>query len=96
VTGAMFNKSDYNILADLVERECFSEIASLSIKQISEHTKLSIPKIRLVIKSFLLMGIIQEGAKDGISKTFYATDKGRKFLNNAIHPSNEGGEGEEY
>lgn len=86
--GVIFNKNDYNILGVLVEKQCFTEIASLSIKQIASHTQLSIPKIRLVIKSFLLMDLIREGAKDGISKTFYCTEKGAQFLDNAMSPRN--------
>jgi DNA-binding transcriptional regulator GbsR (MarR family) len=85
--GVIFNKNDYTILSVLVEEQCFSEIASLSIKQISANTKLSIPKIRLVLKSFLLMDLIREGAKDGISKTFYCTDKGKQFLLSAMNPN---------
>lgn len=85
----MFNKSDYKILATLVEKECFSEIMSYNIKQISLETGLSVPKIRIVLKSFLLMELIKEGARDGISKTFYVTEKGRQFLNNALNPEYE-------
>lgn len=96
MSQAIFNKSDYGILSLLKDKECFSEISSLNIKQISSNTNLSIPKIRIVIKNFLLMELIKEGAKDGISKTYYITEKGVNFFNNALgYTNNESGEDEE-
>ena len=88
MSGVIFNKNDYSILSILVEKECFSEIGSLTIKQLSKLTNLSIPKIRLVMKNFLLTELTKEGARDGVSKTFYITEKGVKFLNNAMYPNN--------
>jgi DNA-binding transcriptional regulator GbsR (MarR family) len=85
---SIFNKSDYRILGVLQADQCLTEISSYSIKQISEKTNLSIPKIRLVLKSFLLMNLVQEGAKDGISKTFYISEKGIGFLGVAMHGTN--------
>jgi DNA-binding transcriptional regulator GbsR (MarR family) len=86
----LFNKSDYTILSALVSRDCYTEIRSLSIKQISDETKLSIPKIRLVLKTFLIIGYIKEGAKDGISKTYYITEKGKEFLDIAMYGEERG------
>ena len=91
-SSSIFNKSDYRILGVLQADQCFTEISSFSIKQISEKTNLSIPKIRLVLKSFLIMKLIEEGAKDGISKTFYISEKGIDFLNNAMHGNNNNNE----
>ena len=84
---AIFNKNDYNILSVLLENKCFTEIGSLTIKQISNLTGLSIPKIRLVMKTFLLTELTKEGARDGISKTFYITEEGVSFLNKAMYPN---------
>lgn len=83
----MFNKNDYSILGYLEKDQCFTEIRSYTIKQIADETKLSIPKIRVVIKNFLISDYIREGARDGICKTYYITDKGLKFLKNAKNPN---------
>lgn len=90
--NVIFNKNDYKILSHLLENECFSEIASLSIKQISTFTALSIPKVRLTLKSFLLTGIVNLGAKDGVSNTYYLTEKGIDFINNALGKANNEGD----
>ena len=89
---AIFNKNDYNILSVLLENKCFTEIGSLTIKQISNLTGLSIPKIRLVMKTFLLTELTKEGARDGISKSFYITEEGVDFLNKAMYPNKKDGE----
>lgn len=87
----IFNKNDYKILTVLMDNQCYSKIASLTYKQISNNTKLSIPKIRISIKNFTLLDLIAEGAKDGISHTFYITEKGIDFLRTAMN-INEGDE----
>lgn len=71
-----FNKSDYQILEMLIYNECFSPVESLSIRQLSDLTKLSLSKIRLTIKGFLIANLIGEGTKDGNNKTYYMTELG--------------------
>lgn len=81
-----FNKNDYKILSILDASECYSSVMSFTIKKISEETQLSIPKIRLTLKNFLIAEFIKEGAKEGVGKTFYITNKGVEFLNEAMQP----------
>lgn len=89
----LFNKNDYMILDTLIKNQCYSPLESLTIKQLASITKLSIPKIRMVIKTFLLMEIVQQGAKDKISNTFFITEKGENFYNKAMGiENNDGGE----
>ena len=87
--GNEFNKNDYRILQSLVEKECYSLIASLNIKQIASVTNLSIQKIRIALKSFVLLNYVSLGAKDNNSNTFYITNKGRKLFSNSINPNYE-------
>lgn len=82
--NVIFNKSDYKILTTLLDKECFSEIASLSIKDIATFSELSIPKVRMTLKSFLLTDLVRLGAKDGVSNTYYITEKGLDFINKAL------------
>lgn len=79
-----FNKNDYQILDVLNNEECYSSLRSWTIQALATETKLSIPKIRITIKSFLLLGYIKEGAKSGNSKTFYITKEGVEFLNKGM------------
>ena len=90
-----FNKNDYFILNTLIENKCYSSLESLTIKQISSVTILSIPKIRMVLKTFLLMELVQQGAKDGIGNTFFITAKGEEFYNRAMGVETNITEGEE-
>ena len=83
-----FNKNDYLILNTLIKNKCYSPLESLTIKQLSSATTLSIPKIRMVIKTFILMGILHQGAKDGIGNTFFITSKGVEFYNKAMGVEN--------
>lgn len=76
MNGVIFNKNDYRILSTFDDEESYTEISSLTIKQVSINTNLSIPKVRATIKNFLLAGFLKEGAKDGISKTYYITKEG--------------------
>lgn len=76
MNGAVFNKNDYRILSTFDDKESYTEISSLTIKQIANNTNLSIPKVRSTVKNFVLVGFLKEGAKDGISKTYYITKEG--------------------
>lgn len=76
MTNVLFNKNDYRILEALIERQCKAPVASLTIKQLMNITGMSLSKIRSVKDNFLLMNFIQEGSKDGNSKTYYITSKG--------------------
>lgn len=72
-----FNKSDYAILDVLIGNECHSAFKSLTTKYIIEDTGLSHVKVRQTLKNFIMMDIVKEGAKDGNSKTYYVTEKGK-------------------
>lgn len=72
----IFNKKDYVILETLIERNCTTPVASLTIKQLMKITDMSLSKVRSVKDNFIMMEFIQEGSKDGNNKTFYVTDKG--------------------
>lgn len=71
-----FNKNDYKILEALIERECNSPVASLTIKQLINITQMSLSKVRSVKDKFILTDYIQEGSKDGNEKTFFYTHEG--------------------
>lgn len=92
--STLFNKNDYFILLTLIDNKCYSPLESLTIKQMASSTKLSIPKIRMVIKTFVLMELIQQGAREGISNTYFITSKGEDFYNRAMGINNDD-EGEE-
>ena len=74
----LFNKSDYEILSQLINSKCFSPVISLTRKQLMELTGCSMSKIRNANKNFLMTGIIKEGTKDGNNKTYYITEEGIK------------------
>lgn len=76
MSEVLFNKNDYKILESLIERHCNAPVASLTIKQLMNITKMSLSKVRSVKDNFLMMKYIQEGSKDGNNKTFYYTDEG--------------------
>ena len=71
----LFNKRDYIVLEILIERNCTTPVASLTIKQLIKLTNMSSSKVRSVKDNFLMMELIAEGSKDD-NKTFYITDKG--------------------
>lgn len=81
-----FNKSDYMILDVLNNSECYSSVMSFTFQKISDETKLSVPKVRITIKNFLIAGFVKEGAKENNSKTFYITHEGVDFLTKAMSP----------
>lgn len=70
------NKNDYSILELIIVNECVSPWKSLTTKFIIEETGLSHVKVRQVLKTFVIMKYISEGAKDGNNKTYYATEEG--------------------
>lgn len=70
------NKNDYSILELIIVNECVSPWKSLTTKFIIEETGLSHVKVRQVLKTFVIMRYISEGAKDGNNKTYYATEEG--------------------
>lgn len=89
MTDILFNKNDYKILEALIERECNSPAKSLTVKQIIKITEMSLSKVRAVISKFLLINYIQEGSKDGNSKTYYFTDEGVNHYKAVFGFSNE-------
>lgn len=74
----MFNKNDYIILEMLIAEECNSPYKSLTKQFIIKESKFSHVKVQQVLKSFLLIGFVKEGTKDGNNKTYYYTDDGKK------------------
>lgn len=74
--GIYLNKNDYSILELIIATECVSPWRSLTTKFIIEYTGLSHVKVRQVLKTFILLKYVSEGAKDGNNKTFYATKEG--------------------
>lgn len=73
----VFNKNDYKILEMLILEDCYSAMCSLSKQAIMEGTKYSHVKVQQVLKSFMLSGLVKEGAKDGNRKTYYYTSEGK-------------------
>lgn len=78
MTDILFNKNDYKVLETLIERECTTPVASLTIKQLINITEMSLSKVRSVKDNFIMMRYINEGSKDGNNKTFYVTEEGVK------------------
>lgn len=72
----LFNKKDYLILNELIINRCINSICSLTIEQLMNLTGFSATKVRAVVKSFLIVGYISEGSKDGNCKTYYITKQG--------------------
>lgn len=70
------NKNDYAILELIIVNECVSPWKSLTTKFIIEESGLSHVKVRQVLKTFIIMKYVSEGAKDGNNKTYYATEEG--------------------
>ena len=70
------NKNDYSILELIIVNECVSPWKSLTTKFIIEESGLSHVKVRQVLKTFIIMKYVSEGAKDGNNKTYYATAEG--------------------
>lgn len=71
-----FNKNDYSILELIIVNECISPWRSLTTKYIIDNSNLSHVKVRQVLKTFTLLKYVNEGAKDGNKKTYYATKDG--------------------
>lgn len=69
-------KREINVLVTLKDENCFSKIQSLSINDISEKSDAPKPTVRAYLKTFLLQGLVEEGAKDWNSKTYYITKLG--------------------
>lgn len=74
------NKRDYLILEILIERECFTPVASLSISNLINISNMSKSKVRSVKDNFIMLGYIAEGSKDGNNKTFYITSEGMEHF----------------
>jgi Fe2+ or Zn2+ uptake regulation protein len=75
------SKNDYKILKMLLENGCKNKIKSLTINDISQMAGLSIPKVRVTIKLFLMMSYVNEGATNKAAKTYYITSSGINELN---------------
>ncbi|NRU52528.1 hypothetical protein [Clostridium beijerinckii] len=85
----LFNKRDYKVLEELIANNCVSPMASLNRVQLMNLTELSSSKIRSVIKSFLITGLILEGTKDGQFKTYYISPLGIENFKTAHNLSDE-------
>lgn len=85
----LFNKNDYKILEALIERQCNTPVASLTIKQLVNITQMSLSKVRSVKDNFILMEFIKEGSKDGNNKTYFITEKGLKHFQSAFGFDND-------
>lgn len=85
----LFNKNDYKMLEGLIERQCDAPAASLTIKQLMKITGMSLSKIRSVKDNFIIIGFIQEGSKDGNSKTYYVTEKGLEHFKRVFRFNDE-------
>lgn len=75
---SFFNKNDYAILDVLIANECYSAFKSLTTGYIIEDTGLSHVKVRQTLKNFIMLELVKEGTKDGNSKTYFVTEKGKK------------------
>lgn len=87
--GSIFNKNDYVILEMLIAEECNSPYKSLTKQFIIKQSGFSHVKVQQVLKSFLLVGFVKEGTKDGNNKTYYYTDKGKEHYMQVFEYSNE-------
>lgn len=70
------NKNDYNVLIQLYDNNCLSEIRSYSVESIAARTKLSIAKIRKTITLCIDLGYVSEGARDNRKKRYYLNPDG--------------------
>lgn len=74
--SALINKTDYIILELMIKNESYSSYVSLSTPYLIKKSKLSHVKVRQVLKNFMLLGLVNEGSKDGNKKTYYISEKG--------------------
>lgn len=68
--------NEYKILAYLYQNDYYTELQSITIKELQEKTNLSISKIREAIKKFKTLNYINEGFKHHKAKSYYITQKG--------------------
>lgn len=87
--GSIFNKNDYVVLEMLIAEECNSPYKSLTKQFIIKDSGFSHVKIQSVIKSFLLVGFVKEGLKDGNKQTYYYTEKGKEHYMQVLEYSEE-------
>lgn len=57
-----FNKNDFKILGNLYSDGCTTDLKSKTLKMLSSETELSLIKVRVTMKNFLLANLCSEGA----------------------------------
>lgn len=82
-------KKEVKILVILKQERCFSKIESLSLREISEKSNTPMTTIRHYIKSFLLQGLVEEGARDWSAKTYFINQNGLNIINEYCGIENE-------
>jgi DNA-binding MarR family transcriptional regulator len=74
------SKNDYKILFMLYEDNCITPMRSYPLKKIAEKTQLSDNKIRMALKTFKMLGYIEEGLVQHNAKTYFVTQYGIQKL----------------
>lgn len=76
------NQNDYKILQSFVGRDGkgMSKIRSLTCKNVSEITELSLVKVKNTVKILLELGLILNGIMRVRAKTYYISEKGIETL----------------
>lgn len=85
----MTSKNDVRILNQIMKGSKGNKLFAVSIKGIADKTELSIPKVRITVKSLLANGYIEEGFMQRSAKTYYITQKGKEILLNLMDGGNK-------
>lgn len=80
----VFTQYDIKILANIMDKEDnnkgLGKMTGTTVKEIVEKTNYSDKKVRIAIKKFIEVGMVDYGVADGRTKTYYILPKGLEEL----------------
>lgn len=81
----VFTHYDIKILANIMDKndskKGLGKMTGTTVKEIVEKTKYSDKKVRIAIKKFIEVGMVDYGVANGRTKTYYVLPKGLDELN---------------
>lgn len=76
-----YNRNDLRLLVILINDQCVNKLKAYTRKALLEQSNYSASKLNKIIPKMVKDGLIQEGLRSGISKTYFITTKGINLMN---------------
>ena len=80
----MYTQKQFGVVMCLYQNGRVDELKNYKRATIAKITNLHVNTVISAIKEFMELGYIKEGAKDGISKTYYLTKEGIEIYQKCI------------